>query len=66
MTLPYQELNSLNSARDFLNRLQNPYVEGGLKRIPSAVRREAREILRHYPFEVVLEERYPEVPDEIG
>ena len=35
--------------RDFLTRLTTPYG-GGLKKIPTEVRQEARNLLRHFPM----------------
>ena len=54
MTLPYERTRSVNNAREFLYRLASPYVDGGFKRIPLAVRREAMRLLRHYPSVVDL------------
>ena len=48
MTLPCERTAAVIRARDFLLRLCTPYA-GGIKRIPSEVRDEARRILRHYP-----------------
>ena len=48
MTLPAQRTRAVIRARDLLSRLCSPYC-GGLKGIPSAVREEARAVLRHYP-----------------
>lgn len=48
MTLPNERTRSVLSAKRFLLRLATPYG-GGLKRIPKAVRVEARLLLRHYP-----------------
>ena len=54
MTLPAERSRAVLQARAFLTRLANPYVPGGIKRIPKAVRQEALRVLRHYPmgFEV--------------
>lgn len=49
MTLPNQRTRAVISAAQFLTRLTSPYVEGGLKKIPKAVRAEALAILRHFP-----------------
>jgi hypothetical protein len=48
MTLPCERTRSVLSAQQFLLRLATPYG-GGLKRIPSEARDEARRLLRHYP-----------------
>lgn len=49
MTLPSERTRAVIRARDLLSRLCSPYC-GGLKGIPSAVREEARAVLRHYPM----------------
>lgn len=49
MTLPNERTRAVISAVEFLTRLANPYVEGGIKKIPKAVRNEALRILRHFP-----------------
>ena len=54
MTLPYERTRSVLSAREFLFRLSTPYIENGIKKIPTAVRDEARRLLRHYPNVVDL------------
>ena len=54
MTLPYERTRSVINAREFLFRLSTPYIENGIKRIPAAVRDEARRLLRHYPSVVDL------------
>ncbi len=50
MTLPYERTRAVLSARDFLRRLSNAYQPDGIKGIRSEIRREARAILRHYPY----------------
>lgn len=47
MTLPSERTRSVIYARMFLTRLSSSH---GIKGIPKAVREEARQILRHYPF----------------
>ena len=54
MTLPYERTRAVVNAREFLFRLSTPYIENGIKRIPAAVRDEARRLLRHYPSVVDL------------
>jgi hypothetical protein len=54
MTLPYERTRAVIRAREFLFRLSTPYIENGIKRIPAAVRDEARRLLRHYPNVVDL------------
>lgn len=48
MTLPHERTRAVILARKFLLRLCTPYGDG-YKKIPKAVRDEARRILRHYP-----------------
>jgi hypothetical protein len=55
MTLPEQELAALKRARRFLFDLLDPKVT---PRVPRAVRDRASRCLRHFPYEVILEERY--------
>ena len=47
MTLPAERTSSVIRTQDFLLRLASPYQ--GIKRVPKAVREEARRLLRHYP-----------------
>ena len=54
MTLPYDRTRAVNNAREFLLRLASPYVDGGYKKIPTAVRQAALRLLRHYPSVVDL------------
>jgi len=49
MTLPDERTRAILSAREFLVKLSSPYLKDGFKKIPSAVRQEARMILRHFP-----------------
>ena len=49
MTLPYERTRAVLKTRDFLTRLTTPYG-GGLKKIPTEVRQEARNLLRHFPM----------------
>jgi hypothetical protein len=50
VTLPAERTRAVLQARAFLTRLANPYVPGGIKRIPKAVRQEALRVLRHFPM----------------
>lgn len=66
MTLPDERTRAVLRAKEFLIRLSSPYVEGGIKGVRSEVRREARDILRHFPFDVdlmVAGEECPQVFD---
>ncbi len=47
MTLPAERTSSVIRTQDFLLRLASPHQ--GIKRVPQAVREEARRLLRHYP-----------------
>jgi hypothetical protein len=58
MTLPYEEYNSLNSARRFLYDLLDPKKT---PRVPKYIRKEAHRITKHFPLEVILQERYNDV-----
>lgn len=49
MTLPYQRSRAVMSVREFLLNLASPYGPTGIKRIPKAVRQEARALLKHFP-----------------
>lgn len=49
MTMPCERTRAVIQVRNFLIRLSSPYLEKGFKRIPTAVRQEARALLRHYP-----------------
>jgi len=49
VTLPYERTRAVLRAKRFLARLSSPYVESGIKGIRSEVRREARDVLRHFP-----------------
>jgi hypothetical protein len=58
MTLPYEEYNSLNLARRFLYDLLDPKKT---PRVPKYIRKEAHRITKHFPLEVILQERYNDV-----
>ena len=57
MTLPNERTIAVLRAREFLVRLSNVYVEGGIKGIQTEVRQEARSILRHFPCGYELADR---------
>ena len=63
MTLPVERTRSVQSAADFLLRLCRPEFS---KRIPKAVREEARRILRHYPTAYDLSDLARRAPDRWG
>ncbi len=54
MTMPCERTRAVVWTRDFLVRLSSPYLPDGIKRVPAAVRQEARRLLRHYPTVVDL------------
>lgn len=49
MTLPDERTRAVIQVANFLRRLSSPYLENGIKKIPTPVRQEARRLLRHYP-----------------
>jgi hypothetical protein len=49
MTMPSERTAAIVWTRAFLVRLSSPYMPDGCKRIPAAVRQEARRLLKHYP-----------------
>lgn len=53
MTLPDERYRAVMAAKDFLVRLS---FSSEIKRVPLAVRQEARRILRHYPSAFDLDE----------
>lgn len=53
MTLPFERKNSIKAAREFLLKLIDPSKS---KRIPREIRREAGSILRHYPWDLYLDQ----------
>lgn len=58
MTLPQEEVNSLNATRAFMYDLLNPVAT---PRVPREVRERARRVVKHFPFEVHVRARYPDV-----
>lgn len=50
MTLPNERTASILRARELLIGLSSPYGANGIKGIRGEVRRQARDILRHFPF----------------
>lgn len=63
MTLPYERSRAVIDTADFLRRLASAYGHNSIKKIPSAVRREARMLLRHYPHPYELHEAAQKAPD---
>ena len=64
MTIPVERTRSVQYAADFLLRLAVCY--GGIKRVPKAVREEARRILRHFPTTFDLADLARRAPDRWG
>jgi hypothetical protein len=52
MTLPYERSNAVFKAREFLINLITP---SKIPRVPKKVRREALEILKHFPTNLDIE-----------
>lgn len=53
MTLPNERIYALQNTRQFLYDLLDPKKT---PRVPRKVRQEARNVLKHYPYEYHLEE----------
>ncbi len=58
MTLPDERYRAIVKARDFLRDLMDPKKT---PRIPKAIRHRAYWCLRHFPCELHLEEKCPEI-----
>lgn len=52
MTLPYEEVSALKSAREFLVSLLDPRAT---PKVPFVIRSRARQVLRHYPFNLYID-----------
>jgi len=57
MTLPREELNSLKNTRDFLRMLINSNL-GTIRKDARGIREHAGRLLRHYPWDMHLEDMY--------
>ena len=55
MTLPNEEMRALLTAREFLFSLLDPKRS---PRVPSDIRRQALDLLRHYPYQHRIEDLY--------
>lgn len=53
MTIPSEELQALKRSRNFLVDLINPVLT---PRVPPYIRHAARDCVKHYPFDHVIEE----------
>lgn len=58
MTVPSEEIRTLQYTRQFLFRLLQPRLT---PRIPQAIREEARQLLKHYPADFRVAEIYQKV-----
>ena len=58
MTLPHEEVNSLQAVRQFLYDLLDPKKT---PRVPRAIRLRAHRLSKHYPMDFSIQERYPDV-----
>lgn len=54
MTLPYERMNSIRNAREFLRSLLDPKRT---PRVPKKVRREAMWVLKHFPNEFDMNQK---------
>lgn len=63
MTLPNERRNAVDRAREFLRSLLDPKKT---PRVPLAVRREARDVLKHYPAEWEMRIASKKVPEFFG
>lgn len=63
MTLPDERTRAVLNARDFLRELLDPKKT---PRVPLEVRRRARSILKHYPWEMHLSAAAEELSDIWG
>jgi hypothetical protein len=52
MTLPYERVNAVQNTRKFLLSLLVPSMT---PKVPSAVRTQARRLLKHYPWDMEAE-----------
>jgi len=62
MTMPTERYKSLMRTQKFLSELQNP--KGGWKKI-SEIRKEAAICMKHYPWEMHLEDMANQSPDTL-
>jgi hypothetical protein len=58
MTLPNEEVQSLQAVRRFLYDLLDP---SKTPRVPKAVRQRAYRVCKHFPMDYSIEQRYPDV-----
>lgn len=63
MTLPYERTHSLHNVREFLRDLLDPKKT---PRIPLAIRRHARAVLKHYPTPMDVERLIEKCPEIVG
>lgn len=63
MTLPDERTRALINTRDFLRRLLDPKLT---PKVPRAVRDEAYRCLRHFPWNLHIDDAAESVPDVFG
>ena len=63
MTLPTERLNSVNRAREFLLALLDPKKT---PRVPKNIRKQAGQVLKHFPGEFHMEEAKKAAPKLFG
>lgn len=63
MTLPDERTRALLWAKEFLQDLLDPKKT---PRVPLAVRRRARSVLKHYPYKSEIDKLYKKLPELFG
>lgn len=63
MTIPYERTRALVLAKEFLEAMMDPKQT---PRVPSALRRRAKALLRHYPGLAEIEIVHKALPDWYG
>lgn len=63
MTLPNERLRAIKNTRKFLTSLMIPMLT---PRVPRAIRKSARQLLRHFPNEFDLAEVVRAAPEVFG
>jgi hypothetical protein len=63
MTLPFERTNALKRARSFLIKLLDPKET---PRVPLEIRKEARALLKHYPWDLDLKKLAKKCPEILG
>ncbi len=63
MTVPSERFNAILNTREFLRSLLDPKKT---PRVPSSIRKDAYWCLRHYPWDLYMEEARKKAPDVWG